>query len=490
MGGALGWFVVALAGLAGAPPAERAKPQITYTVQTLEAQGVDWREGVFDRLKPVTRQGAATVWTVPREAVRQLVDGCSKSTGATILQSSKVTAWSGVPATIQCRRNRPVVIQAAWNGQDPASTTALENVRVGWHTTMVGRKLDQGILVQLVFEDTAVRAVHHVKVNRSVEHRRATAAAEEKDCCASPEKATGLMAIAHSILGSEEACCASQTTCSTGRSTGKDDNVQKVVLDVPEIETHEILGEWLVPCGEALLVSFGVHTVADKDGMAVVKERLAIIEADEANKSIALVGPKGISPVPVRVFTPHASEFAVPPRPMIGSSAQGNVSIVPLLPPPTPTIALPDPAPAVRMAAPPPPSRSIPQGVHADGTPADLPPLPADETEPDSSSSDSSEPRPSPQTKKIPQPKPVATPATDTGMNKAEFTLPKAAAMFVPSIFMPSSSTGFQFLLPIKPLSLKLPFGQRLEIELVGRMVPDANGQDSTGSEPTVARSR
>ena len=33
--------------------------------------------------------------------------------------------------------------------------------------------------------------------------------------------------------------------------------------------------------------------------------------------------------------------------------------------------------------------------------------------------------------------------------------------MFLPSLFMPSPSVGFQFLLPIKPLSIKLPFGQR-----------------------------
>ena len=84
----------------------------------------------------------------------------------------------------------------------------------------------------------------------------------------------------------------------------------------------------------------------------------------------------------------------------------------------------------------------------------------------------------------------MATPATDSGTNKAEFTLPKAAAMFVPSLFMPSSPTGLQFLLPIKPLSLKLPFGQRLEFEVVGRVVPDANAQEASGSEPTVARSR
>ncbi len=80
----------------------------------------------------------------------------------------------------------------------------------------------------------------------------------------------------------------------------------------------------------------------------------------------------------------------------------------------------------------------------------------------------------SPQTKKIPQPR--SKPATDAGTNKAEFTLPKAATMFLPSLFMPSPSVGFQFLLPIKPLSLKLPFGQRLEVEVIGRIVPESEG--------------
>ena len=79
---------------------------------------------------------------------------------------------------------------------------------------------------------------------------------------------------------------------------GNDDDVQKVVLDVPEIDTQEILGEWLIPRGEALLVSFGAHTVADKDGMAVVKERLAIIEADEASTAIAMIAPKMMSATP------------------------------------------------------------------------------------------------------------------------------------------------------------------------------------------------
>ena len=73
----------------------------------------------------------------------------------------------------------------------------------------------------------------------------------------------------------------------------------------------------------------------------------------------------------------------------------------------------------------------------------------------------------------IPEPKPAAKPSTDSGTNKAEFSLPKAAAMFMPSLFTPNPSAGFQFLVPVKPFSLKLPFGQKLEFEVIGRVVPE-----------------
>ena len=476
MGVALGWVAFALAGVASAPSAEHAKAQITYHVRMVETQGVGWREGVFTRLKPVTRQGAATVWTVPREVTKQLLDEFSRCPDAKVIQAPKVTAFSGAPATIQFRRNRSLVTQAAWNGQEPATEVAPEHVRAGWHTTMVGRKLDQGILVQVVFEDTVIRAVHHVKVDRSIEHTCTAAAIDQQQVRTNSEKATGLTAIANAILGTEaranEMCAESQACCKSSESAGKVDNVQKVVLDVPEIDTQEVLGEWLIPHGEVLLVSFGAHTVADEDGRAVVKERLAIVEADEAAGTGTVIGPNGMNPVPTGVFTPHGLDFAPPPPPDVTVAGPGGFPIIPVVP--APSVKVPAPLAPSPMPSPAPPSRSIPQGIRADGSQADLPPLPDDETESDSASSESSEPMASPQTKKIPQPK--SKPATDSGANKAEFTLPKAATMFLPSLFMPSPSVGFQFMLPIKPLSLKLPFGQRLEIDVMGRIVPEADG--------------
>jgi hypothetical protein len=443
MGTTCVWIAFAWAGVASAPNAERDKPQIAYTVRMVDTEGVGWREAVYTRLKPVTRQGAATVWTVPRDAATRLLTEVTNNPATRILQAPAVTSFSGAPATIQCRNKRQLVTQAAWHGQEAKPDGIPENVRVGWHTTMIGRKLDQGILVQVVFEDTVVRAVHHVNVARTGEQKCSAAATSEPQTCNVPG---GLMAIAQAALALEgvapEKCTQQESGCQATQCDDKDSEVQKVVLDVPEIDTHEVLGEWLIPPGEALLVSFGAFTIADKDGKAVVKERLAMIEADVVANAAPVNSPRRWSPT--------------------------------LEPPITvPSATVPAPLPKIALPAPALPSRSFPRGVHADGTQAELPPLPADETEPDSAASGSSQPMPSPQTKKPRQPKP----ATDPGTDKAGFAQPKATPLFLPNFFMPGPSGGFQFLLPIKPLSCKLPFGQRLEIEIIGRVAPDTDGR-------------
>ena len=94
-------------------------------------------------------------------------------------------------------------------------------------------------------------------------------------------------------------------------------------------------------------------------------------------------------------------------------------------------------------------------------------------------SDDSSEPRPSPQMKKpcpspAPAAKPTAKPAAtiDNTAAKAAFQLAKGLfkSNTLPSIAFPN----LQFMMPLKPFAMKLPFNQKLELELIGRVVPDA----------------
>jgi len=125
---ALGWIALALAGVVGAPRAERGDAEIGYTVRFVETEGLGWRAAVFTRLTPVTRQGAATVWTAPRGVAQRLVDTALKDRTSRVLRAPKVTARNGSPVHIAARSNQQLVTQVAWGGDDPSTAGKPETV--------------------------------------------------------------------------------------------------------------------------------------------------------------------------------------------------------------------------------------------------------------------------------------------------------------------------------------------------------------------------
>ena len=451
---ALGWVALAL-GVMGAPDSGRGGVPITYSVRFMEVEGLGWRDAAYHRMTPVTRQGAATVWTAPAEVSERLVREAAKSPSARTIQAPKVTAWPGVPAHITTRANRQLVTQVSWTGGDRPAGVKPETVGTGSTATMAGRKLDQGVLVRVVLQDTQILAVHRVALGGP------------KDAPA--DAATKKAAFHAEACAAAPACCAA----STGAASCTAEATAKVAVDVPEIGSQEIAGEWLIPRDGILLVSFGPHTVADKDGKAVIRERLAIVKADEAD------GPIGPPTLHAAVWgspmfnLPAPPVPVPPPAPLLHAPEAAGPSPYPV---PEPTV-VPAPAGAAAAAAamPPMPSRSIPQGYHTDGKAADLPPLPpeeADEHE-DEASSDSAETRPSPQAKRPKHPgtskKSKPQPSSDTAMRKAQYSISNFPSL--PSVFQPAPTVGLQFLVPIKPVSLKLPFNRRLELEVYGRVV-------------------
>ena len=120
MGFALGWIAFALAGVGAAPHSERDVAPIAYTVRVVEAEGVGWREAVFTRLKPVTRQGAATVWTLPMTRRIVFWRRYSRTPLPGSFKPRASLSFPGVPATVSSRHNQQMVTQAAWNGDEMA----------------------------------------------------------------------------------------------------------------------------------------------------------------------------------------------------------------------------------------------------------------------------------------------------------------------------------------------------------------------------------
>jgi hypothetical protein len=475
MSSALGWLAVALASLGGPALPEPDSPDLIYAFKVMEVRGLQWRARAGSGLKPVTSRGGVTVWTAPRDFFKSLPEGTVKA----ILAAPRITAFSQAGAHLTTRKSQPFVTQVAWRGEGSAPRSTTETVREGLAATIAGRWIDQGALVRLVIEDTDVRSVHTLDVPgpkaAAATSSKAAAVAElphatfadlvcnsacDKSCPASGHAKTHDAAAQRAAwhAAPDSACCADDhdnaAECHAARSAGADGACSemaawksrpKAQVQVPEVGRAEIAGEWLVPRDEVLLVAFGPHTIADTDGKAVVRERLAAIAVEEA-------------PISGRVKAPE--DFVVP------------------------KIAA--PAPAAPMPHPTMPSRTLPQGVHADGSPAELPPLPDDEKA-GPSPGDSSEPRPSPQTKKPktapapPATKPAAT--SDSKAAKAAFDLTRSLFKQAPITMPQLGVSGLQFMMPLKPFAMKLPFNQKLELELIGKVVPDTEAAAQGGSD-------
>jgi hypothetical protein len=469
----LGWLAaIALAGVEPAPDSNSGGRDIVYALKLVETDGLGWRESAYSQLQPVARQGAATVWTAPREVVAQIVQHAAQGTKGSILQAPKVTGGTGQPVHISTRSTRQMITQVAWRGEDAAPKVTPENVRVGTMATMVGRKLDQGVLVQIVMEDTQILAVHKVMLGKCAEAKVCAGAEPSEldaiDCKSDSAKIAKVSANPNDSV----------TKYFAGESwkTVKDADASKLAVEIPEVGGQEVAGEWLVPNDGILLISLGVHTMTGADGKAVVRERLAVLEAQEGQTAAAVV-PASTGAINIPTLPPPALPTIQPLRVPHVALGHGPLKI-----------------PAL-------PGRSIPEGMHADGTAAEAPPVPDDEVALDADA-ETSEPAPSAQmksrqianmserhtmdaegegaddtarpasgvqAKKIPSPRP----SFDLGTNKVEFTLPKLPQLpaWLSGGMAPMS--GLQFMMPIKPLAIKLPFNQKLEIEVIGKIVPD-----------------
>ena len=281
--------------LSAAPEVRKDGP-ISYEVRVIEIDGLGWRTRLADRLHRIERPGPAMVWTTPLEVSASLIEG-----GGSVVEPSKDDPGSSnvfeaeatkVPAHDCTRDSRGCtsesIIVAASTGRRvrgnfpnhndlwdycPVSSDTTPGEPSGLRVKLDGKTLDQGTMTQVVIEDTWVSSIH--------------------------------------IPG-------------------------EVAEVLPEVNRCKVVGEWLIPKRELLIVSLGIHTVANKDGKAIARERLLLIQALAS---------------PPKAHTQQA--IAAPPTPRTmrsNSSARPNAKARRGSPPrpasrPSPTPA-PSPAPA------------------------------------------------------------------------------------------------------------------------------------------------
>ena len=307
---AMGSGLLALAMLSAEGPACSPEEATTFQVGVLTLNGLDWRTSSYPQLQRVAHQGTSTIWTADRALASSLADR-SKS----VANLGKIITTSEAMLTRADTVTYISAMDRVANGpinQSSAVAFAPKPERVDERFSMkiAGRKLDQGILTRISLDETHVAGLHGVAQTESL-------------------KPTGPKAT-------------SRTPSDVGReiiNVVLNPNVPEpppaisTSVQVPEVSQVRVEGEWLIPNNGVLLVSLGVNTVADDKGMAVVQERLAVIEASATSM-------------------PMASSRNT------GEAVQVNGFSYPRLPMPAP------------------PARSMPEAIDVNGNVVDLPPLP------------------------------------------------------------------------------------------------------------------
>ncbi len=363
--------LIALALLGAGGPVAPDTPPLVSQVQILEMRGLDWRNQTGEARQRIARQGPATIWIAGREVVPGLV------------QSSTVVATIGSPAPeVSHHISRAYVAELKRIADGPVNEATrvafqpeLDAVQDGFEARLTGRTLDQGVLATVVLDESRLVALH-------------TSASTE------------------TLRGESD-------------TPGEDQKITSQI-QVPEVHTCHVEGEWLIPHGDVLLVSLGVHSVTDSKGHSEPRERLAVIEMKPMRPVSASgkIGPKDLQEI-VEESQMVARAARLPLGfPNLSDPALTPSNPVPAAPDETTPISLSSstPTPLARteeVVRPMPhvPSRTIPQAIDSNGQLVTLPPLPEELEEPEPSD-ESAEPRPTPQTRKR-QAEPTVTPESD-----------------------------------------------------------------------------
>ena len=340
---ALGLLAAALFGADA--PATPPSPEIQYEIKVVVMEGLDWRSSMQHKLQYVAKQGDATIWTVPSGVVASLLKQSSHTIAA-----PKITANSQVPAHFsmdlghvrQRTMTRTLDFPINQTAYTAKPTPATPNPRDAISATMSARKLDQGILACIALDDREIAAIHEVKL------------ADTPETSACPE--------------CDE--CAGESPCQE--------------LQIPETSHCQVTGEWLIPNGGALVVSCGVHTMADSKGKAVARERVAIFEAKagESRMPTKPAAPAAKLTYGYRVDAADGKNlhYVFQPRTATNPGELGPfiVTSLPIVWPVSPAPGVPTYSDdqLIPMPTPAPPSRAQTRGWRAIGQPEPLPPLP------------------------------------------------------------------------------------------------------------------
>ena len=225
-------------------PATKGGPMVAFEIRDIRVSSPEWRRKLILRMQPVTRQEGTAVWSLDPASFRDLLELCLADTRNNVLQAPKMTARVGDPARMTSEETVQYVasLKRVADGPPNQSTKLafepqVDKVHNGVRVNILTSQLKgQNLFARVVIDENRLVAMHTVKYTEAVQPKPG----------ADPEVSRA------SFLDR------------LNPNHGPHAAAINATIQVPEVDSRRVAGEWLIPSDGALLVSLGPRALHER----------------------------------------------------------------------------------------------------------------------------------------------------------------------------------------------------------------------------------
>jgi hypothetical protein len=224
-------------------------PLVAFEIREIKVTSPDWRGRFMTQLQPVARQEGTAVWAVAPDTLKTLLEHCMADPRANVVQAPRLVAHVGDHARMTNEEAVSYIasLKRVADGPPNQSTKLafephVEKVHNGVRVEILSSQLKgSALLAHVHIEENRLVTMHTTKYTEAVRPKPGT----------DPEvsRASFLDRLNPGHTPHEAAINAT--------------------IQVPEVDTRRIEGQWLIPSDGALLVSLGpraVHEMGLRNG--------------------------------------------------------------------------------------------------------------------------------------------------------------------------------------------------------------------------------
>jgi hypothetical protein len=234
-------------------------PSVSFEVRDFHVSSPDWRGKFLPRLQVITREQGSVVWILDQAAYEQLIENCAADPRSNVIQAPRMLAPIGGPARMSSEETVHYVAAVKRVADGPpnqATRLAFEpqtdKIHIGVRVNVLSSELkERALYARMVIEENRLVTFHTATYSELV---------RPKGGADSGVVRTSLLDRLNPTRGPAPAAV-------------------KAAIQVPEVNSRRIEGEWLIPSTGALLVSLGPRSGTERGFLKTYDEHMVAITA-------------------------------------------------------------------------------------------------------------------------------------------------------------------------------------------------------------------